>query len=232
MIPARDPETLQSLGHYLLLFPNPASARVYQNHLRHLHALSGTHTPTSIESPMAPAPGMVVDGEDVYTLLKDYALYPSSQKISLTMLSQPYGSTIQRTLDHHGYPELVLPNNRSGRSVLCWVNGSSPTTHVLKTFLVKDGQQRGLQWGNLSNSEWITSLKSVTAQTEEVEDVERLPDTEFGPKKRMMRWIISFENDSEAWRFVRSWHRQPFPLEYDGRLHDESSPLVHAEFLW
>ena len=50
------------------------------------------------------------------------------------------------------------------------------------------------------------------------------------------RWIISFEDENEARRFVRTWHQQPWP----GRIatddisygYGDSSPLIQAEFLW
>ena len=53
-------------------------------------------------------------------------------------------------------------------------------------------------------------------------------------KPQFSRWVIAFENESEARRFVRVWHRKayPFPIEHENYTQGEPTALVHAEFLW
>ncbi|KAL9113185.1 MAG: hypothetical protein Q9187_007654, partial [Circinaria calcarea] len=203
VIPARDPETLQPQGHYFLVFPNPAYARTYQNHVLHLHDLASTHTPSSLESPMAPPPGMLVQGEDVYTLLQDYALCPPSQRISLRVLQPPYLHGVRKTLQDRGYTALVSPENRSGRSVLFWINGHQPTTFSVKTVLAKDGQERGLQWGPLNGKGSIDLLDAPAGKPENPKGQNPAADEDAevkSKKHRFSRWVIAFEDEMEARR--------------------------------
>ena len=234
MIPGRDPKTLEHAGHYYLVFPNPAFARAYQNEAIRLHRLAEAYTPTSLESTvMPPVPGVPINGEDVYALLQDYALAPPTQRQYLRMVLPPYTGPVQTLVDNLGYPAIISPENKSGRSVLLWVNGYQPTTFGVHTMLAKDGQDRGLQWGPLDGRGSIEALDPVVTEA----DGTHLPTVD-GPKKAkkrfLRRWIVAFEDENEARRFVRTWHRVPYPFP----LRDESAPygeppaLVHVEFLW
>ena len=48
------------------------------------------------------------------------------------------------------------------------------------------------------------------------------------------RWLISFEDENEARRFVRTWHQRPWPGIVGSDIsweYEDSTPLVQAEFL-
>ena len=181
---------------------------------------------------------MIIEGDDVHALLQDYALCPPSQKISLKMVFPPYSAGVKKLIDQRGYAQLVQPLEKAGRSVLFWVNGYQPSTSLVRNTIAQDGRNRGMEWALLNSRKSIEKLDvpnissndedMVDFDSREVEDRE-----EQGTAKRMYpRWIIAFEDEDEARRFVRVWHRRPFAASRDLSLQDEPSPLVHAEFLW
>ena len=234
MIPGRDPYTLQPLEHYFLLFPNPACARAYQDHAGSTHRMARTHTPTSITSPLPPTRGMLISGEDVHALLQDYALCPPSQTLSLRTLFSPYAHSIKRLLDHGGYDAIVHPHDKTAKAVLFWVEGYQPSTHALRDVIARDGSDRGLSWGVADGEGSIEKLKIPAANVEEPEDSSSMADLELRPRKHagLSRWILSFNDEAEARRFARCWHRRPYPMPSDRNTFGEPSPLVHAEFIW
>ncbi|MCJ1394440.1 hypothetical protein MMC18_007421 [Xylographa bjoerkii] len=248
VIPSRDMSSLSPTSNYYLLFSNPAYARAYQNQVIYLHQLAQTYTPTSLDFPMPPAPGVLdTKGQDVYALLQDFTISPPSVRMSLRVSIPPYHANLQRLLEIGGYPQLVQPENRAGRAVLFWVDGYQPSALSIRTMLAKDGQDRGLQWGPLRGNGEIEVLhvhaegngdengeNDMTASDDEP-GLSAWRDIELKPKRHgHQRWIISFEDEAEARRFVRVWHRRPypFPLQGESPPQGEPHPLVHVEFMW
>lgn len=234
VIPGRDPHTLQPLEHYFLLFPNPASARAYQDHAGRIHRMAKRHTPTSITSPLPPTRGMLISGEDVYTLLQGYTLCPPSQTLSLRTLLSPYTHSVKRLLDRGGYDGVVQPHDKTGKAVLLWVEGYQPSTHALKDAIARDGSDRGMSWRVKDGEGSIEKLNPPPAAVEEPEDLDSVADLELRPRKHaaFARWIITFDDEAEARRFARCWHRRPYPMPSDRIVFGEPPPLVHTEFLW
>lgn len=233
VIPGRDRSTLQQSGHYFLLFPNPAYARAFQGHVISLHRIARTHTPTSIESPIRPPPGMLMDGEDVYGILQSYALCPPSQKISLKVLFPPYSSSMKKLLNQRGYNQIVSPDDKTGRSVLVWVEGYQPTLYGIQSMIHADGRNRGLAWGLANSQKPIVKVNESNIQTSESDGAGSLRDEDELQRQRLYpRYIASFVDENEARRFIRAWHRRPFPLQGENVAIGEPLPLVHAELLW
>ncbi len=187
---------------------------------------------------MAPPKGMIIEGEDVHALLQDYALCPPSQNISLKVLFPPYSATVKRLIDQRGYAQLVSPEEKAGRAVLFWVNGHQPHTNLVRNAIALDGRDRGMEWALLNGRKSIekVDVPTVSSDIEDLEDSSLEEDGdghEPGSGRRPYpRWIITFEDENEARRFVRAWHRRPFSVSRDPSLQDEPPPLVHAEFLW
>lgn len=204
----------------------------------HLHRLAQTHTPTSLESPLAPPPGMLTRGEDVHALLQEYALAAPSQRISLRMLAPPYGVSIKRLLQSQGYRPIIGPPDISNRAVLFWVDGFQTTTASVKQMLERDSKEKSLQWSVLSGKGSIREMSTlINALNNEVVGNQSAVagDSEASPEKSALRrWIISFEDETEARRFVRLWHRKPFAMmpASENEFSGEPDPLVHAEILW
>ncbi len=223
MIPARDPRTLEQAGYYFILFPNPAYARTYQSHVVHLHRVARTHTPTSIESPLPVQPGVVVEGENGYALLQDYALCSPSQRLQLKLMYPAYKPSTKALLQGRGYPQLVDGEDKTGRSVLFRVDGQQITTPVVRSTIAADGRQKGLAW-NFS----IEKLNTAQCSLEDYGSSEYGTSAELRPQRHIApRWILSFEDENEARRFIRTWHQTTFPL-----ARGDGPRLVHAEFLW
>lgn len=226
MIPARDPNTLDQLSKYFILFPNPAYARTYQNHVIHLHRVARTHTPTSVESPLPIQPGVILEGEDVYTLLQDYALCPPSQRLQLRLMYPSYTSSMK--LQERGYSQLLEGDDGTGRSVLFMVVGQQVTTHMVRNTIAADGRQRGLAW-NVSVEKLNTSHSAQDKSPEsDNNDSDGSAGAELEPQRYVApRWILVFKDENEARRFIRAWHRRPFPFRQG-----DGPRLVRAEFLW
>lgn len=222
----RNPRTLEPIGRYFILFPNAAYARTYQNHVVRLHRIAKTHTPTSIESPLPLQPGVVIEGEDAYKLLQDYSLCPPSQKIQLNLQSPPYSVGPKQVLEERGYRPLSGDTNKTGRSVLFSVDGQHLPTSVIKHMLTTDGRDRGLAW-DMSIDRPDTS--NITAESfEDSTSSETGEFAEMGPPRHATsRWVISFSDENEARRFIRAWHRRPFPS-----ARGDDPALVQAEFIW
>ena len=191
--------------------------------------MSRDHTPTSLHSPLPPPPGTIVEGEDVHTLLQNYALCPPSQKINIISMFSPFGAAYRRLIEYRGYPQLTEPVDWTGRAVLFWVEGHYPTTNAVKAAIDQDGRERGLQWGEKAGNRYVEKLE---LSTEMAEGLETGDDSEPVARRRSeSRWIVKLGDENEARRFVRTWHRRPFPLPSD-HARDEKPPIVNAEFLW
>ena len=241
VIPARDEASLLFRNHYYLVFPTPELARAYRSRAEHLHKLAQVHMPTNIASPLLPPLGTTINGEDIGALLREYTLAPPSQPLYLHVLPPPYSLSHQRLLAAKGTVPLVHPVNRAGRSVLFWVDGFSPTTHVVTKMLDSDGQDRGLPWypiaasGNIEPFDGTPRSPSFPQQddpdTGGVDQEEARAET---GRNTFRRWLISFENETEARRFVRLWHMRPFPMWQFGLKREDGEPLpvVHTEFMW
>lgn len=181
---------------------------------------------------------MTIEGEDVYALLQDYALCPPSQKISLKVLFSPYSPAVKKMIDQRGYAQLVSPEEKGGRSVLFWVNGHQPQTNLVRNVIAQDGRDRGMEWALLNGRKSIekVDVPTIPGDVEDLED-SSLEEVEGGNepvngRRPYPRWVITFEDENEARRFVRAWHRRLFSVSRDPSLQDEPPPLVHAEFLW
>lgn len=188
--------------------------------------MAKTYTPTSIESPLPLQPGVVIEGEDAYTLLQDYSLCPSSQRIQLKLLSPSYTASLKETLDQRGYRPLLGKTNKAGRAVLFFVDGQRWPTSVIRDAVAADGRDRGLEW-DIS----IVRLDTSKAAADGLEDLTGTEIDEFAElgarRQAHYRWIMSFLDESEARRFIRVWHRRPFPS-----ARGDDRALVHAEFIW
>ena len=207
VIPARDPRTYGQTGAYFLLFSNPASARVYQNQVVHLHRVARTHTPTSIESPLPLQPGVLVQGEDVYALLQDYALCPPSQRIQLRLLTPPYSSNIKAVFQDRGYTQLGEREAGKGRPVLIWCDGPQVTTYLVRNAINADGRHQGLAWN--FTIEKVDTSQAVIDDEGGFDISENEKSSRLGfQRPSTSKWILFFKDENEARRFVRSWHQK------------------------
>ncbi|KAI9736275.1 MAG: hypothetical protein M1834_001161 [Cirrosporium novae-zelandiae] len=224
VIPARDISTLATRGWYYLVFPTKEAASIYQERLEHLYSLAKRFTPTSLYSPIPPAPGEMIDGEDVHALLQTYSLSPPSQSLSirteksssvpiivddiLTILDAPTSPT---TGSH--YPTVVF--GLDSRRI------DFPS---LYNALVLDSKMQGVPWGLVNHKHaYLPYDRTVTKETLLTDRRYLFPE----------RWILSFEKVQDARRFVRTWHRRQFLLPEWIEYETQVNPAVAlAELLW
>lgn len=233
VIPARDQSTLRQEDFYFILFPNRAYAQAYQSHVISLHRIARAHTPTSLESPMTPPPGMLDDGEDVYSVLQRYSLCAPSQKISLQVVFPPFSTGMKRLLELRGYPQIMSPEDKTCKSVLFWVPGLQATVHDIRDMITWDNRNRGLDWALANSSKSVEKVDSAAAREwneAEFEVTEPVEPTQFRPL--YPKYLIHFADEDEAMRFTRAWHRRPFPLSNEKLDIRESPPLIIAELVW
>ena len=226
VIPVRDLTTFEPTGRYFILFPNPAYARTYQGHILRLHQMAKTYTPTSIESPLPLQPGVIIEGEDAYTLLQDYSLCPPSQRIQIKLLHPSYTAGMKQVLEQRGHPPLLEKTNKAGRSVLFSVDGQRWPTSMIRDAVGADGRDRGLEWDiaiHRLDTSGIAADSSENSIGTEAEELAQLSARRLA----LSRWVMSFLDESEARRFIRVWHRRPFPL-----ASGDDRALVQAEFIW
>ena len=179
----------------------------------------------------------MVENEDVNALLQSYTLCAPSQNIYIRALFPPFNSSISQVLEEGGYAQLTKPINKAGRSVLFWVEGYQPSTRAVEQLLADDGRDRGILWSVENRKGSVEPVKTDVARMDVVRDFDELDEDEQeeeGLSRRELypRWVISFEDEKEARRFIRVWQRQPFPIPSGKAQDDEPPPLVYAEFLW
>lgn len=196
---------------------------------------------------------MLVKGQDVYSLLQDYTLVPPSQQLPLRALTPPppLSSNLLRLLRNKGYPEITQPQDKTGKSVLFWVEGFVPTIEQVQQLILRDGRARGMAWALTDGKDSIQQLDPKESRSipnsntedndndENAADWEREAERREGPgfrdyvKRTRIRWTIAFEDENEARRFVRRWHLRAFSEAFGERVHrGDHRPLCHVEFLW
>ena len=228
VIPVRDSTTLEHSGRYYVLFPNPACARAYQNQALRLSRLARSHTPTSLASQIIPFRNLDEAKGDDLGILSDYALSPSSSPLQLRTLPAPFHASVKHVLNSRGYPQIMDPVEKTNRAVLFWTNWSHLTTYQLKQAIVKDGHSRGAAWALDKKGENVQKLDSSNGRDPSLDTPAR--DFEAIYRRRVSpRWTISFEDEAEARRFVRSWHCRVMDLDIDEPL---DAPVSSCRVLW
>lgn len=129
-----------------------------------------------------------------------------------------------------GHPSIAARKSKSEDMVLFSLDKGYVGIYDLRAALGRDGKERNLQWNLLPGDDDIVKLDGTKADTAEAE----MEEQEIRSRKRRQpsRFIISFKDQQEARRFVRAWHRRPFPLAQERRPEDENPPIVSAELLW
>ena len=227
---SRDPTLLSPRRWYALVFGNRATAYAFRDNALRMHALAAEHTPTSLFSPPIPHKGYMIKGEDVHQVLADYTLYPPSAMPDINVLSAADNYTLGSLLRHKGYEPLRPTHQpaKAGRAVRLWVDGHRPTEQHVVTMLARDGRDRGLHWAPFDGSGAGDMVRLYDSSEGDGAGVE----SDARAATPMFRWLLSFRDEAEARRFVRTWHLRPFRLAPELRTAGEPLPRVHAEFMW
>jgi hypothetical protein len=149
IIPGRDPLSLERLPFYYLLFKSTESALAYQANVARLHKLCSLRQASNIMSVMPVPKGLLEDGEDISAAMSSYLLKPSSLRLNLNMVMQPYNLALRTLLENGGYRPIVpslAPNGKPLYKVLLQINGWEPTAEDLYKILYRHARQRGITW--------------------------------------------------------------------------------------
>lgn len=242
-IPVRDPQTLDRKSAYYLIFPSLLAARTYRERAYYLWTLAKTHASTTaglitgaVAAPLAP--DSVVDaGEDMLTLAKGFALVPPSQKLHLEILPRPYSPLIQNLMRRGGYAQIMGDHSegreKAAKVLLKFENGMQPSRNEIDEAIGMDIRKRGVAW-RFQGQDYIKQL-DVERFVFDAEDTPRGEDQGRRSKTGFTthKWILSFEDRTEATRFARQWHLKKFPWKnpvMDNGI--ERSTIVTTELLW
>jgi hypothetical protein len=194
------------------------------------------------ESGLPIPPGYLQEGEDPVKLLQGFSLVPASGAVSMRLLRKPYKPTVIRMLKEGGAAARITKDCRAGEVVIFSVDIGHITQYDLEEALKDDGRRRNLHWkfGTESEAGHIFKLNYDHQGYDSLEEpgggIQESIETYRARKKaeyrRPSRYVISFRDRNEARRFVREWHRRPFPVKRQHNPGDEPIPIVNAEILW
>lgn len=133
-----------------------------------------------------------------------------------------------------GAVEIAARQNESDSMVLFSVDkGDLYAGDILEALRV-DGKRRNLQWKLNGRDKAIRRID--VGKGEEQLRSELKADIDAGGPRRTFhtprKYVVSFKDLQEARRFVREWHRRPFPVPDEREAKDEPPPIVNAEILW
>ncbi|KAI0852709.1 hypothetical protein F5Y00DRAFT_178613 [Daldinia vernicosa] len=156
VIQARDPDTLQPLGHYFVLFDREAAAAAYCDEVERLWQLGKAHVPGAHHKKkgstpsVPPPPGLPSadgSGRDVAADLRAFTLVPPSQRYYLDV-SSGFSRVRIEELDIGGVAFVDRLADRAGSKhmVLVSVDGGRISLDWLRQAIEEDGKDRNLPW--------------------------------------------------------------------------------------
>lgn len=235
VIQSRDTNTLEPLGTYFIIFSSDEAARAYLDQTIHLHRLARVNSGSLQSATLPPPPGYLRPGEDVKTALRTFSLVPGHGKLSISLATRPFKPSILQMLNEGGTAGIARLQTKGEGMVRFSVDIGQISYSELKTAIRDDGKRRNLLWD--LNEDWFSSL-ARNQQDDVTEDLlgDSTSDTDQLATKRAYRaparYVLSFRDRYEARRFVREWHRRPFPTKKEVGLGDELPPIVNAEIMW
>jgi hypothetical protein len=216
------------LSHYFIIFSSDAAARAYLDQTVRLHTLS--RAKGAMENSYFPPPaGYLNEGEDITDVLRGFSLVPGYGKLSLRTIDRPYKPTVTRMLNDGGFVAAAQQQTKSEDMVLLSIDMGRITQWDLLRAIQDDGKRRNLHWKLAGKEDAIVKLKADEDGPGELR--EGFQPTPKGWNKPS-RYIISFQDRHEVRRFVREWHRRPFPLQREHNPGDEAPPMINAEIFW
>jgi hypothetical protein len=183
--------------------------------------------------------GYLQEGEDPVKLLQGFSLVPASGTVSLRLMNKPYRPPVIRMLKEGGPAARITQESKAGEMVIFSVDIGHILQHDLEEALRDDGRQRNLHWkfakegGHIFKLNYVYQGENLEEPVEETgESIEAYRARKKAEYRRPSRYVISFRDRNEARRFVREWHRRPFPMKRQHNPGDEPIPIVNVEILW
>ncbi|KAI1107483.1 hypothetical protein F4804DRAFT_161550 [Jackrogersella minutella] len=158
VIQARDPDTLQALGHYFVLFDSAEAAAAYRGEVARLWELGKAHVPGAARHnsrstrgvAALPLPlGLLRDrrGRDVAAAIRGFTLVPPTLRYHLE-LSAAHNRDAIEDLDVGGasFVDRLADAAGSRHLALVTVNGGRMSVDALRRAIEEDGRDRNLPW--------------------------------------------------------------------------------------
>ncbi len=233
VIPVRDNNTLEPIGEYYILFASRHAAQIYYDLTRRLHSIYKQGDSSTLPLPAS----SLQEREEARSQLSTFSLVPGYSKLNLKILRSPYHPQVVKLIANGGVAQIAARKSKSGDMVLFTIDYGHITQYDLSKAIADDGRRRNLHWrlaGGLRGDDNIVRLNynPFDSQSGEVRDELEQMKVAREARLRPSRFVISFKDRHEARRFVREWHRRPFPQYSRPRPEDETAPLVSAKILW
>jgi len=262
VVPGRNLATLEQENFYYLLFSSPLSAFVYQGHATRIARLAAEQTPDSLHTALAPTPGYMVNGMDVYAAIQAYTLTPSTQTLNLRQLKPPVSPLVASIVKNGGYSAILKRPDRMPYEVRLTLEGPQLPLSRIRYIIYESGRDRALGWsgGDEANIK-ITRYEpkrpaTPTSENEDSKSVARHPTeqsqlswdmsksrvspsgSDVGDNAQRRRtanpvYILGFHTEHAAQSFIRYWHRKP--MDWGSKRtdsEDDLAPIANAELLW
>lgn len=262
VIPGRNLATLEQDNFYYLVFSSPLSAFVYQGHASSISRLAAEQTPDSLHTALAPTPGYMLNGIDVYAAIQAYTLTSSTQKLNLRQLKPPLSPLISSVVQRGGYSAILDRPNRMPYEVRLTLEGPQLNVSRIRYIVYESGRDRALGWsgGEEANIEISTyapmrpkeftgaryvNMSPVKDRTERQQLLVDMNNSQMwtegsgpgdsGERRRTANsiYILGFHTEHAAQSFVRYWHRKPMTWgKQDVDSGGDLPPIANAELLW
>lgn len=225
MIQARDTQTLTPLSFYFLIFTSAETATIYRENLIRLHALSKTQSFITKATMPLPTNLALKPGEDIETLLRSFTLVPSTSRIAVRLLREPFTAFMQQMVEDGIHAAVKEQQSKGDALVLLNLESHGQFSEFdIQEAMAISGRKRNLPWkmaGGRRDIEKINEAKNVMVDRGHEQDGRKSTSA----RGRESRFVIALKDRHEARRFVREWHRLPMPY---GR----NPPMVDAQILW
>lgn len=227
VIKGRNPATLRPNGTYYLIFPTLEAAQAYQRNAESLHEFNKRFDLSAKDAPIPPPPVLLDDGKRLEEPLTRFTLCLPSQDLSLELVRQPFKPDLRRIveegfIDRHSTDS--SEHEHIEHRVLVDFECDKPVSYFLVRGAVqKDGDRRNMQWALAGAQGGIRWINLPQAQR-------RAP---------LLRFVVSFVDESEARRFCMEWHRRDISqllgavVTADSEAwHNDGPVIANAEYIW
>lgn len=236
-IPGRDPQSLERLPYWILLFKTPFLAASFQSRLRWYHQNAVENLPVNpLQAALTPHRGLTpppgyIDpqsGEDIWKRLREYCLLQPAQDFCVTALLPEFPPSVKKAIQRHQI-WTDSPGIRSW-SVRIQVEDDHLGVDQISRFLKEDGKAQFRPWNVIHRPS-----PGICEHEEPIHGVSMAVSEEGGgghEAEGVKNFIVKFRSEGEAMRFWRTWHRRPCPhLANDVSTPRHQAPLLRVEII-
>ena len=194
---------------------------------------------------ISPTPGVIDEstGEDLARRVQEYTIFQPRQHALAQIFIPPFTDFYLNNL--WWYHQWNKPDiqGRTAYPVLFHLDPPQKflSRQFLWEFLNMDSKDRGLNWKVWDSEQGVQNIFWATYPTGNSDD--RLayhlemghvhnPDPFAETQMDRSKYLIRFQDEQEAKRFVRRWNGVDYDSETEGKYHGYVSPVIRAEPLW